>query len=207
MAGKSNYSRRKKILNMVLYIVIVLILIMCLIFFIDCARHQQMEYRNTVQQAIQDETGYETKWHRVETECETDTQTDVQTEVQTESVTEAKSETVMQSENQTEAKDKSVSIVILNGTGRSGVAGYWQSQLEADGYINVVSASYYESAEEKTVIYTQDEKLAEPLKKHFPDAIIQKGAIKEGIVAGENVTIPDRNDLYIVVGNSDARNE
>lgn len=191
MSKKSNFQPEKNPIYVVLYIAAALILIACLIFFVFRSHQRKAEYKEKVELAASQETEY--VMARRETETETESE-----EPETEAVTETESET---------EADKTVSILVLNGTKRPGVAGYWQNQLEEDGYENVASASYSGEIADETVIYAEQEADAEPLKSYFPDADVEKGSIEEGIEADNGVTLPETCDLYIVIGRNDAQSE
>lgn len=101
----------------------------------------------------------------------------------------------------------SLSVLVLNGTRRPGVAGYWKNILEQAGYTNVVPATYTGTVGSQTVIYTNTISNAELLLQQFPNASIQIGSITTGLEAASPETpLPEHTDIYILIGNSDARN-
>lgn len=105
------------------------------------------------------------------------------------------------------AGDLQASILVLNGARKPGVAAYWQSVLFADGYSNVSTATYSREASERTSIYYSGEAslhAALTLQAYFPDSDIIYGSLAEGIEPSEDTPIPERIDVYIVVGLLDA---
>lgn len=193
MSKKTNFEPEKNPIYMVIYIAAALILTACLVFFVFRSRQRKMEYKQEVELAASQETEYVMARREKETETETESE---------KPETEAPAET----ESETEA-NKSVSILVLNGTKRPGVAGYWQMQLEEDGYENVVSASYAGEIADETVIYAKQKKDAKALSAYFPDAAVENGSIEEGIETENGVTLPEKIDLYIVIGRNDAKSE
>lgn len=97
-----------------------------------------------------------------------------------------------------------LTLLVLNGTRRPGVAGYWKNVLEQAGYTNVVPANYTGTVGSQTTIYTDDPAKAEPLLAQFPNAIIQIGSITTGLEPSSDTPLPLHTDIYILIGNSDA---
>ena len=98
-------------------------------------------------------------------------------------------------------------LLVLNGTGKAGVAAYWKEQLEEDGYVNVIPATYNLPVEEKTVIYTEEPEKAQALLEQFPNADFSEGKIQSGIEPAEGYPVPEECEIYIVIGQQDARSE
>lgn len=132
---------------MVIYILLVLALLACLVFLVKKSRERRASYQDQVKQLA----ALETEFHMEETE-----------QVETESETETETESETESETETETENKEVSVLILNGTRKEGVAGYWKKQLEKDGYTNVSTASYREDPEDRTVIYAEEISMIQP---------------------------------------------
>ena len=111
----------------------------------------------------------------------------------------------------TPLETEKLSILVLNGTRKQGVAGFWKGQLEAEGFTNVTAATYKKAVEAETVIYseTQDlERNTDIFKKLFPKAEFRQEGIKDGISFEANQAGQQESyDYYIVVGLSDARNK
>ncbi len=104
------------------------------------------------------------------------------------------------------AEIASLSVLILNGTRKQGVAGYWKTVLEQAGYTNVTPATYTGSVGTQTVIYTTEVSKAELLLQLFPNASIQIGSVTTGIEATTGYPLPAQTDIYVLIGSSDARN-
>ena len=96
-------------------------------------------------------------------------------------------------------------ILILNGTRRPGVAAFWKTELEKNGYKNIMPVTYTKVVEYETVILTEDVELAQPLQAIFPYAKIQEGSVQEGIELEPGVTLPEKTDIYIIIGERDVR--
>lgn len=99
----------------------------------------------------------------------------------------------------------SLSVLILNGTRRQGVAGYWKNVLDQAGYKNVVPATYTGTVGPQTVIYASSIADAEPLLQLFPNASIQVGSVTTGIEATTGYPLPEHTDIFVMVGSNDAR--
>ena len=139
---------------------------------------------------------------------------EIASESEPESESENESEGESESETNTEAVSamsnntgKDMSVLVLNGTGVPGVAGYWKSQLEEAGYSNVTPATYTQTVGEDTVIYAATNREAELFKEQFPDAEIEIGTVDTGLEAAEGIPLPEECDVYIIIGKKDARSE
>ena len=73
-------------------------------------------------------------------------------EKESETETETETETELDPAKALEAEAKQKNIMILNGTGKEGMAGYWKQQLTGEGYEHIVIANYLETGEEHTII-------------------------------------------------------
>ncbi|EET58825.1 hypothetical protein BRYFOR_09285 [Marvinbryantia formatexigens DSM 14469] len=223
MARRNRYGQEKNPLRMVLYIIAVLAMIGCIGYLVYSSRISSQEYQEEVRRAAAEEVEFETEARetRGETETETEKQQDntkdeteqgAGTETETDGEQGNTEETDNESETDTKeaaagAADKDMSILVLNGTGRPGVAGYWKSQLEEAGYTDVTPATYTETVGEKTVIYAATTEEAEIFKEQFPDAEVEVGTVETGLEAAEGIPLPEKCDVYIIVGSSDARSE
>lgn len=96
-------------------------------------------------------------------------------------------------------------ILVLNGTKRPGVAGYWKTELEKAGYKNVTPVTYTKAVGLDTIICTDNAELAQPLLALFPGAQIQEGSVQDGIELEAGVTLPEKCDIYIIIGEKDIR--
>ncbi len=100
--------------------------------------------------------------------------------------------------------EKSQTVLVLNGTKKPGVAGNWKDRLEELGYRKVVSASYDGAVEDNTVIYTGTGAMIEGLRQEFQNCTLRPGKVYSGIEPGEGETLPEKVDVYVVVGRNDA---
>lgn len=101
--------------------------------------------------------------------------------------------------------DPNLSVVVLNGTGKEGVAAQWTEALRNSGYANVTPATYSGAVEEQTLIYAASEEQGAQFLNLFPNGIIRVGTVDaQGIITGVGVNLPPQVDVYIVIGKSEA---
>lgn len=105
------------------------------------------------------------------------------------------------------ASEKAQTILVLNGTRRPGVAGYWSEQLKELGYRNVFSASYNGEIQDNTVLYTSPNVKVTGLQLEFEGSETREGAVEEGIEPVEGETLPERISVYVVIGRDDVVTE
>ena len=159
-----------------------------------------------------------------QTETQEETQTEVESESETESLLESESETVRETESQSIASESAKSteadlfsaenprIIVLNGTGKAGVAAYWKRFLQGKGFTNVVMADYKGEISDHTVVYvTAGGNAPEGVYDLFPNAEYrEEGLDSADPNADTNVKIPDSQkkfdfyDVWILVGKDDA---
>lgn len=159
-----------------------------------------------------------------QTETQTETQTEIESESETESHLESESETTSETESQSivTESDKSTEadlfsadnprIIVLNGTGKAGVAAYWKRFLQGKGFTNVVMADYKGEISDHTVVYvTAGGNAPEGVYDLFPNAEYrEEGLDSADPNADTNVKIPDSQkkfdfyDVWILVGKDDA---
>lgn len=150
-------------------------------------------------------------------EAQTETQTEIESESETESHLESESETTSETESSksTEADLFSADnprIIVLNGTGKAGVAAYWKRFLQGKGFTNVVMADYKGEISDHTVVYvTAGGNAPEGVYDLFPNAEYrEEGLDSADPNADTNVKIPDSQkkfdfyDVWILVGKDDA---
>lgn len=157
-------------------------------------------------------------------EIQTDTQTEIESESETESHLESESETTSETESQSIASESAKSteadlfsadnprIIVLNGTGKAGVAAYWKRFLQGKGFTNVVMADYKGEISDHTVVYvTAGGNAPEGVYDLFPNAEYrEEGLDSANPNADTNVKIPDSQkkfdfyDVWILVGKDDA---
>mgnify|MGYP004481538059 FL=1 len=130
-----------------------------------------------------------------------------ETEKASESETDiAATETETESESETETENEvllSRNILVLNGSGKDGMASKWQKKLEKEGYKNVECASFPGSAIEQTRIYEEKEEDVADLKKLFKEAEVTADEFTANITM-EDGSAPGDVDVYIIIGKNDA---
>ena len=159
-----------------------------------------------------------------QTETQEETQTEVESESETESLLESESETASETESQSIASESAKSteadlfsaenprIIVLNGTGKAGVAAYWKRFLQGKGLTNVVMADYKGEISDHTVVYvTAGGNAPEGVYDLFPNAEYREEVLDSADPnADTNVKIPDSQkkfdfyDVWILVGKDDA---
>ena len=143
---------------------------------------------------------------------------------ETESHLESESETKSETESQSIASESAKSteadlfsaenprIIVLNGTGKVGVAAYWKRFLQGKGFTNVVMADYKGEINDHTVVYvTAGGNAPKGVYDLFPNAEYrEEGLDSADPNADTNVKIPDSQkkfdfyDVWILVGKDDA---
>ena len=168
----------------------------------------------------------ESSMPEVQTETQTETQTEIESEseFETESHLESESETTSETESQSIVTESAKSteadlfsadnprIIVLNGTGKAGVAAYWKRFLQGKGFTNVVMADYTGEINDHTVVYvTAGGNAPEGVYDLFPNAEYrEEGLDSADPNADTNVKIPDSQkkfdfyDVWILVGKDDA---
>lgn len=157
-------------------------------------------------------------------EAQTETQTEILSESETESLPESESETTSETESQSIVTESAKSteadlfsadnprIIVLNGTGKAGVAAYWKRFLQGKGFTNVVMADYKGEISDHTVVYvTAGGNAPEGIYDLFPNAEYrEEGLDSADPNADTNVKIPESQkkfdfyDVWILVGKDDA---
>lgn len=157
-------------------------------------------------------------------EAQTETQTEILSESETESHLESESETTSETESKSIVTESAKSteadlfsadnprIIVLNGTGKAGVAAYWKRFLQGKGFTNVVMADYTGEINDHTVVYvTAGGNAPEGVYDLFPNAEYrEEGLDSADPNADTNVKIPDSQkkfdfyDVWILVGKDDA---
>lgn len=99
-------------------------------------------------------------------------------------------------------------ILVLNGTGKSGVAAYWKRLLLGKGLTNVVMADYKGTVEDHTVIYVAEGSSSpEGIRELFANAEYLSGGldgVSDNIRIAAGQTQFDSYEIWIVVGKDDA---
>ena len=237
MAGNRRRKQDNSGVHAFLYVLVVLVLL-CgmgyLFYYSRSQANERQEYireleskeaatKDVVQVTVPAEPESETiseaesSTPEAQTESQTETQTEIESESETESLPESESETASETESakSTEADLFSADnprIIVLNGTGKAGVAAYWKRFLQGKGFTNVVMADYKGEISDHTVVYvTAGGNAPEGVYDLFPNAEYrEEGLDSADPNADTNVKIPDSQkkfdfyDVWILVGKDDA---
>lgn len=235
MAGNRRRKRENSGMHAFLYVLVVLVLLCGMGYLFYYSRSQAKERQEYIRELESKEMATKdfvevTIFEEPESETESEAQssmTEVQTETQTESETESESETSthtetsaevsMQAESESESQTKEAiaegdRVIVLNGTGKSGVASYWKRFLQMKGVANIVIADYKGSVGDRTVVYVaKGSDAPEGVYDCFPNAEYREGSLEESdpesknnIKAANDQTEYETYDVWIVVGKDDA---
>lgn len=171
----------------------------------------ESETESQAQSETQSETQIESE-SESSSEVQSESQTEAISESELQSETQSSSQSELKAESQTEASELGPHIMLLNGTGKSGVAAYWKRLLNAKGVTEIVMADYKGTVEDKTVIYVAEGGSSlEGVRELFPDADYLTGSLRDAdadvdtnvrVAAGQKEY--DSYDVWIVVGKDDA---
>ena len=241
MAGNRRRKQENSGMHAFLYVLVVLVLLCGMGYLFYYSRSQAKERQEYIRELESKEmatkdfveaTIFEEPESETESESQSSTQ-EVQTETQTESEIESESETKpesetstqtetsaevsMQAESESESQTKEAvaegdRVIVLNGTGKSGVASYWKRFLQMKGVANIVIADYTGSVDDRTVVYVAEGSDApKGVYDCFPNAEYREGSLEESdpesknnIKAAKDQTEYDTYDVWIVVGKDDA---
>ena len=241
MAGNRRRKRENSGMHAFLYVLVVLVLLCGMGYLFYYSRSQAKERQEYIRELESKEmatkdfveaTIFEEPESETESESQSSTQ-EVQTETQTESEIESESETEpesetstqtetsaevsMQAESESESQTKEAvaegdRVIVLNGTGKSGVASYWKRFLQMKGVANIVIADYKGSVGDRTVVYVAEGSDApKGVYDCFPNAEYREGSLEESdpesknnIKAAKDQTEYETYDVWIVVGKDDA---
>lgn len=235
MAGNRRRKRENSGMHAFLYVLVVLVLLCGMGYLFYYSRSQSQERQEYIKELESKEMATKdfvevTIFEEPESETESEAQSstpEVQTETQTETETESESETSTQTETSAEvsmtAESESESqtkeavaegdrVIVLNGTGKSGVASYWKRFLQMKGVANIVIADYKGSVGDRTVVYVAEGSDApKGVYDCFPNAEYREGSLEESdpesknnIKAANDQTEYETYDVWIVVGKDDA---
>ena len=235
MAGNRRRKQENSGMHAFLYVLVVLVLLCGMGYLFYYSRSQAKERQEYIRELESKEMATKdfveaTIFEEPESETESEAQsseTEVQAETQTESETEPWSETStqtetsagasMQAESESESQTKEAiaegdRVIVLNGTGKSGVASYWKRFLQMKGVANIVIADYKGSVGDRTVVYVAEGSDApKGVYDCFPNAEYREGSLEESdpesknnIKAAKDQTEYDTYDVWIVVGKDDA---
>ena len=241
MAGNRRRKQENSGMHAFLYVLVVLVLLCGMGYLFYYSRSQAKERQEYIRELESKEmatkdfveaTIFEEPESETESESQSSTQ-EVQTETQTESEIESESETKpesetstqtetsaevsMQAESESESQTKEAvaegdRVIVLNGTGKSGVASYWKRFLQMKGVANIVIADYKGSVGDRTVVYVAEGSDApKGVYDCFPNAEYREGSLEESdpesknnIKAANDQTEYETYDVWIVVGKDDA---
>lgn len=235
MAGNRRRKRENSGMHAFLYVLVVLVLLCGMGYLFYYSRSQAKERQEYIRELESKEMATKdfvevTIFEEPESETESEVQSsapEVQTSTQTESETESESETStqtetsaevsMQAESEPESQTKEAiaegdRVIVLNGTGKSGVASYWKRFLQTNGVANIVIADYKGSVGDRTVVYVAEGSDApKGVYDCFPNAEYREGSLEESdpesknnIKAANDQTEYETYDVWIVVGKDDA---
>lgn len=240
MAGNRRRKQDNSGVHAFLYVLVVLVLLCGMGYLFYYSRSQAKERQeyirvleskeaatnDVVQVTVPEEPESETisEAESSTPEVHTDTQTEIESEYETESHLESESETKSETESQSIASESAKSteadlfsaenprIIVLNGTGKAGVAAYWKRFLQGKGFTNVVMADYNGEINDHTVVYvTAGGNAPKGVYDLFPNAEYrEEGLDSADPNADTNVKIPDSQkkfdsyDVWILVGKDDA---
>lgn len=232
MAGNRRRKRENSGMHAFLYVLVVLVLLCGMGYLFYYSRSQAKERQEYIRELESKEMATKdfvevTIFEEPESEPESEadsSMSEVQTETQTESEAEPESETSTQTETsaevsmqaESESESKAIAegdrVIVLNGTGKSGVASYWKRFLQMKGVANIVIADYKGSVGDRTVVYVAEGSDApEGVYDCFPNAEYREGSLEESdpesknnIKVAKDQTEYETYDVWIVVGKDDA---
>ena len=241
MAGNRRRKQENSGMHAFLYVLVVLVLLCGMGYLFYYSRSQakerqeyireleskEMATKDFVEVTIFEEPESETESEAQSSTPEVQTETQTESEIETESETEPESETStqtetsaevsMQAESESESQTKEAvaegdRVIVLNGTGKSGVASYWKRFLQMKGVANIVIADYKGSVGDRTVVYVAEGSDApKGVYDCFPNAEYREGSLEESdpesknnIKAAKDQTEYETYDVWIVVGKDDA---
>ena len=231
MAGNRRRKQENSGMHAFLYVLVVLVLLCGMGYLFYYSRSQAKERQEYIRELESKEmatrdfvevTIFEEPESETESEAESitpDVQTESETETESETLTqtEPSAEVSMQAESESESQTKEAiaegdRVIVLNGTGKSGVASYWKRFLQMKGVANIVIADYKGSVGDRTVVYVAEGSDApKGVYDCFPNAEYREGSLEESdpesknnIKAANDQTEYDTYDVWIVVGKDDA---
>ena len=235
MAGNRRRKRENSGMHAFLYVLVVLVLLCGMGYLFYYSRSQSQERQEyikeleskematkdfvevTIFEEPESETESEAQSSTPEVQTETQTETETESESETSTQTETSAEVSMQAESESESQTKEAvaegdRVIVLNGTGKSGVASYWKRFLQMKGVANIVIADYKGSVGDRTVVYVAEGSDApKGVYDCFPNAEYCEGSLEESdpesknnIKAAKDQTEYETYDVWIVVGKDDA---
>ena len=223
MTKRESFGPQRSPFKIFLYIVIIVLLLGGIAYLMKCTRVKQAAFQEQIRELGAQETEFVQKKQTVQEESETETKKSTEKataqtekkETSTETETEKAAEGTSESETESEAGSENVKnstaiqkqhILLLNGSGKDGMAARWQVRLMKAGYTNVSVASFPGQAIEQTRIYVEGEEEKEKLtdlKAQFAGVEVTTEPFSADIIL-EDGTTPKDVDLYIIIGKNDA---
>lgn len=213
MAKRESYGPPHSPFKIVIYILVVIALVGGIGYLVKCTRARRADFQTQIQELGQNETEYvqvktavteeETEVKQTSSESDTakkqtaTTEPSTETEQTTEGQTETESETVKAS-----AADLGRHILLLNGSGKDGMAAVWKTKMEKAGYTNVSVASFPGRSIDQTRIYVEKEEEADAVKELFTSVEVTTDPFTADITL-EDGSAPKDVDLYIIIGKND----
>ena len=231
MAGNRRRKRENSGMHAFLYVLVVLVLLCGMGYLFYYSRSQakerqeyireleskEMATKDFVEVTIFEEPESETESEVQSSAPEVQTSTQIESESETSTQTETSAEVSMPAESESESQTKEAiaegdRVIVLNGTGKSGVASYWKRFLQTKGVANIVIADYTGSVGDRTVVYVAEGSDApKGVYDCFPNAEYREGSLEESdpesknnIKAANDQTEYETYDVWIVVGKDDA---
>ncbi len=137
-----------------------------------------------------------------------DTQTDA---LLTASDTDSQLTTATESASTTESvkRNTGASILVLNGTGKAGVASAWKAKLESEGYTNVKIGDYAPTGggvTPATKLFVKAESEGQDLAADSAGATVEVGTLDSNTAIGTDGNKIDTSaiDIVMVIGQNDA---
>lgn len=214
MAKRESYGPPHSPFKIVIYILVVTALVGGIGYLVKCTRARRADFQTQIQELGQNETEYvQVKTAVTEEETEVkQTSSDSDTAKKQTAATEPSTATEQTTEGQTETESETVKasaadlgrhILLLNGSGKDGMAAVWKTKLEKAGYTHVSVASFPGRSIDQTRIYVEKEEEADAVKDLFTSVEVTTDPFTADITL-EDGSAPKDVEIYIIVGKNDA---
>ena len=214
MAKRESYGPPRSPFKIVIYILVVTALVGGIGYLVKCTRARRADFQTQIQELGQNETEYvQVKTAVTEEETEVkQTSSDSDTAKKQTAATEPSTATEQTTEGQTETESETVKasaadlgrhILLLNGSGKDGMAAVWKIKLEKAGYTHVSVASFPGRSIDQTRIYVEKEEEADAVKDLFTSVEVTTDPFTADITL-EDGSAPKDVEIYIIVGKNDA---
>ena len=214
MTKRESYGPPHSPFKIVIYILVVAALVAGIGYLVKCTRVRRADFQTQIQELEQNETEYvQVKTAVTEEETEVkQTSSDSDTAKKQTAATEPSTATEQTTEGQTETESETVKasaadlerhILLLNGSGKDGMAAVWKTKLEKAGYTNVSVASFPGRSIDQTRIYVEKEEEVDAVKDLFTSVEVTTDPFTADITL-EDGSAPKDVEIYIIVGKNDA---